>query len=102
MDAKIYEPKPEIQAKKLYIITHVEEQDGKYGKYIRLTLKDNEEKEYSTALWVKQYVSQYSKLGAFITALGSDITTWTGKRINVISWEQGKRIVMPLEEKKSK
>jgi len=97
MDIKVYEKKPEPIEGKEYVITKVEQGKGQYGEYIRVTLKDSEEKEYSTALWIKDTVSAKSKAGAFAIALGSNPETWEGKRIKIISWTAKNRVIQAID-----
>ena len=98
----VYEKKPEPQEGKEYVITKVESGKGQYGEYIRVTLKDSEEKEYSTALWIKDTVSAKSKAGAFAIALGNNPEEWEGKRIKIISWTAKNREIIAIENKKVK
>jgi len=93
----VFEKKPEPQEGKEYVITKVEEGKGAFGEYIRVTLKDSEEKEYSTALWIKDTVSAKSKAGAFAIALGSNPEEWEGKRIKIISWTAKNREIQAVE-----
>ena len=86
MDINVYQKLPEPEPNKEYKITKVEQGKGQYGEYIRVTLEDNDKKQYSTALWIKDTVSAKSKAGAFAIALGNNPEEWEGKRIKIISW----------------
>ena len=97
MDINVYQKLPEPEPNKEYKITKVEQGKGQYGEYIRITLKDNEENEYSTALWIKDTVSAKSKAGAFAIVLGNDPTTWEGKRIKIISWTPKNREIQAID-----
>ena len=96
MKINVYEKLPEPEANKEYTITKVEQGKGQYGEYIRITLKDSEEKQYSTALWVKDTVSAKSKAGAFAIALGNNPEEWEGKRIKIISWTAKNREIVEI------
>jgi len=93
----VFEKLPEPESGKEYTITKVEQGKGQFGEYIRVTLKDNEEKEYSTALWIKDTVSAKSKAGAFAIALGNNPEEWEGKRIKIISWTAKNREIQAIE-----
>ena len=93
----VFEKLPEPESGKEYTITKVEQGKGQFGEYIRVTLKDNEEKEYSTALWIKDTVSAKSKAGAFAIALGNNPEEWEGKRIKIISWTAKNREIQEVE-----
>ena len=97
MDINVYQKLPEPESGKEYVITKVEQQKGQYGEYIRVTLEDNDKKQYSTALWIKDTVSAKSKVGAFAIALGNDPTTWEGKRIKIISWTAKNREIQAID-----
>ena len=97
MKINVYQKLPEPESGKEYTITKVEQGKGQYGEYIRVTLKDSDEKEYSTALWVKDTVSAKSKAGAFAIALGNDPQEWEGKRIKIISWTAKNRVIQAID-----
>lgn len=43
------------------------------------------------ALWMRDVAGENSKLGAFISVLGDDSDSWTGKKIQIVSWRLGNR-----------
>jgi len=97
MDINVYQKLPEPEPNKEYKITKVESGKGQYGEYIRVTLEDNDKKQYSTALWIKDTVSAKSKAGAFAIALGTNPETWEGKTIKIISWTAKNREIQAIE-----
>jgi hypothetical protein len=76
-------------------ITNVETINPGPWKGIRVTVDSNNTK-FAEVLWIRDVTSQTSKLGAFITALGTKPKTWIGKKIRVISWTQRNRKIIVL------
>jgi len=93
IQAKLAEQLPDLEEEKQYQIKRVERiktalrgLDG-----IRVTLEDGTGKEYATMLWLRDIVSNISKLGVFLQALGKDTDQWVGKFIYVHSWKPRQR-----------
>ena len=97
MKINVYQKLPEPESGKEYTITKVESGKGQYGEYIRVTLEDNEHKQYSTALWIKDTVSAKSKAGSFAIVLGNDPQEWVGKHIKIISWTPKNRQIQAID-----
>ena len=47
----------------------------------------------ATMLWLSNTVSEDSKLGSFLTALGNDTDAWLGKEVTLVRWREKERIV---------
>jgi len=66
-------------------------------KGVRVTLKDEKGNEYAEMLWIREVVGPRSKLGAFIEALGDELTKWVGKKIFISRWRSGDRYIEVLK-----
>jgi hypothetical protein len=54
---------------------------------VRVTIKGDDGKEYAEMLWLREQFGKGSKLGAFVSALGTNLKDWVGKRIKIVSWK---------------
>lgn len=66
---------------------------------IRCKIKSDEGEEYAEMLWIRGEIGIKSKLGAFMTTLGSDTDLWLHKKVRILKWEAKDR---DLEEVPSK
>ena len=66
-------------------------------KGIRVILEAEDGKLLAIPLWLREQVGRKSKLGAFLALLGDNTAKWKGKKIQFVSWEQGKRIIKEAE-----
>jgi len=91
--AEVVETPPEPTEGKTYEITSAEiiktQRSGWDG--VRVGLKDKENNEAATMLWLRERASTTSKLGTFIQTLGDNTDDWTGKNITFITWRERKR-----------
>ncbi|MBU2249571.1 MAG: hypothetical protein KKD77_22685 [Gammaproteobacteria bacterium] len=60
---------------------------------IRVVLVDKKKDTRSVMLWQRPVTSPESKLGAFISLLGSNTDKWLGHKIIFRDWRQGARLV---------
>lgn len=76
-----------------YEIVNVEEvtTDVSFYKGIRVEMTSAEAKMGSVMLWKRGVVGTGSKLGAFITLLGSNTDYWLHKWLIFRGWEKNKR-----------
>jgi len=52
----------------------------------RVTLDGGKDDTLAIPLWFREVVSQRSKMGSFIAALGNDPDAWNGHTIQFVSW----------------
>lgn len=94
INSEVADELPEIVAGKTYRITSAEETTTEVHDYkaVVVMLESVPEGEmYNTMLWIQKTVSQRSKLGAFLNALGDDSDKWKGKVIEVVKWAEKDR-----------
>jgi len=60
-------------------------------KGIRVTMTDQNNKEATTMLWLREVAGEQSKLGSFIKALGDDTDAWVSKKIRFATWRPSTR-----------
>jgi hypothetical protein len=103
VNVKIVERKPEPPVAQVLTIKSVETVKTTKGDGIRVIFEDSYGNEYGTMLWVKEQVGNKSKLGAFITVLGTNENEWVGKKIKIVAWGKADRQIELAETaKKSK
>ncbi len=92
---EIAETLPEPIPKQRYTIEKAEiiQTSVRGYKGVRVTLKDEKGNHYATMLWLRDRVGTSSKLGAFITALGTKVSQWKGKQIEILEWTERRRAV---------
>lgn len=107
IQTKLQEGADDIKLNVPYMINDVErvvtERQNFEGH--RVELLDIRGNEGSVMLWSRPVTSPKSKLGAFITLLGSNSDKWLKKWIIFKSWEQNSRVVelsAPPEVKSTK
>jgi len=89
---------PEPLPKQTYTITKAEivQTTVRGYKGVRVQLKGEDGKDYATMLWLRERVGETSKLGAFLSALGSKVSQWKGKKIRIEEWAERRRVVKAL------
>jgi len=91
---KLPEPYPNLTAT---IVTAERFESEKYkAKGIRVDLVDGTGNKFSTALWLRDRISEQSKLGSFVKLLGKDPRTWVGKKIIFVEWREKTRVIRVL------
>ena len=60
----------------------------------RLVLQAEEGEPFAIPLWSRDVVGRKSKMGAFLVALGQDISAWPGQWVEFLSWEPRNREVI--------
>lgn len=92
---KVREGGDDVEIGKEYEITNVEDvtTEVSFYKGLRVQLLTKKAEEGSIMLWSRPITSPKSKLGAFITLLGSDTDKWLHKKIKIVDWRQGARII---------
>jgi hypothetical protein len=91
---EIAESLPEPVEGHIYVIGEAELFTSAVRGYkgLRVPMKDVDgNDEVVAALWMREVAGEKSKLGAFISVLGDDTDSWTGKKIQVVAWRQGNR-----------
>jgi hypothetical protein len=53
---------------------------------VRVVLEDKKNNSHVLMLWIRQFVGEKSKLGAFQKALGNNTDNWIGKKIKIVKW----------------
>jgi len=93
IDVKLADEIPAPKEGGVYRITESEAFVSQVKQYkgIRVSMVDKNKKEYIETLWTRDVVGKNSKLGAFVTALGKDMATWTDKVIRFNNWREGGR-----------
>ena len=91
VNVKIVERKPEPPIGQTLTIKSVETVKTAKGEGLRVAFEDSYGNEYATMLWIKEQVGNKSKLGAFISVLGTNENEWVGKKIKVIAWTTADR-----------
>lgn len=86
-----------------YEITNVEEvtTDVSFYQGIRVEMVTAEAEIGTIMLWKRQVVGTKSKLGAFITLLGSNTDKWLHRWVVFSHWEKNARVVLPTTEPSS-
>lgn len=64
---------------------------------VRVTVKGEDGNEYAEMLWMRETVGSKSKIGAFINALGRDLSKWAGKKIRIVAWRPRDREVVVVK-----
>jgi len=92
---KVREGGDDVEVGKAYEITNVETVETEVRSFagVRVTLLTKKAEEGNVMLWKRPVTSPESKLGAFITLLGSNTDTWLNKWIIFKDWRQGARLV---------
>jgi len=90
-----------------YEIVNVEDVTTDVAQYsgVRVELLSAKARDGTVMLWKRPVTGKGSKLGVFITLLGSNTDRWLHKWLIFRAWSQGARIVElipPPEEKKTK
>lgn len=95
LGTKVREGGDDIEVGVKYHIDNIEEVTTEVKAFsgVRVMLVDEKKNEGSVMLWRRPVTSQESKLGAFITLLGSNTDKWLGKFIIFKDWRQGARLV---------
>lgn len=102
LNVKIVTPLPEPMEGKEYTIIDAERitTARQHLDGIRVVLEDDEKNRYGTMIWLREQATPSSKLGAFVMALGDDISLWKGKTIRIVSWSQRNRKIVAVEKRK--
>lgn len=67
-------------------------------KGIRVGMKDVADgSEVVSALWMRDIAGEKSKLGSFISTLGDNTDSWTGKKIKFVTWRPNDRKIEVLQ-----
>uniref|UniRef100_A0A6M3M7C4 Uncharacterized protein n=1 Tax=viral metagenome TaxID=1070528 RepID=A0A6M3M7C4_9ZZZZ len=92
---KVRESGDDVEIGKEYEIVNVESVTTEISFYkgIRVELLTKKAEEGSIMLWERPITTSKSKLGIFITLLGSNTDGWLHKRIKIVDWRQGARII---------
>lgn len=91
---EIAESLPEPVEGHIYVIGEAELFTSQVRGYkgLRVPMADvSDASEVVAALWMREIAGSNSKLGAFVSVLGEDTDSWTGKKIQIVSWRQGNR-----------
>lgn len=94
IDSEVADELPEIIAGKTYRISSAEATTTDVHDYkaVVVILESVPEGDaYNTMLWIQKTVSQRSKLGAFLSALGDNTDKWKDKVIEVVKWAEKDR-----------
>lgn len=94
INSEVADELPEIIAGKTYRISSAKVTKTEVHDYeaVVVILESVPEGEvYNTMLWIQKTVSQRSKLGTFLNALGDDTDKWKGKVIEVVKWTEKDR-----------
>lgn len=92
---KVREGGDDVEVGTTYVITNVEDVTTEVKAYrgIRVVLEDTHKNEGTVMLWERPITSPRSKLGAFITLLGSNTDKWVAKKILFKDWREGARLI---------
>ena len=64
---------------------------------VRVIAKDLKTGQFKAEmLWLRDVVGDYSKLGAFIKALGKNTDNWIGKKIKIVRWQPKNRKIQVI------
>lgn len=86
---------PGFEAGKTYTVASTEEFSSQVRNFagLRVVAKDSKGNEVVEALWLRTPVGPKSKLGCFMKLLGKDPLKWVDKKIRVVKWGQGNRVI---------
>ena len=92
---KVREGGDDVEVGVKYHIDNVETVITEISAYngIRVLLADEKKNEGTVMLWKRPVTTPKSKLGAFITLLGSNTDKWLGQKIIFRDWRPGARLV---------
>ena len=95
LDVQTTDEIPEAEEGKVYEITDTEEFASQVRGFrgLRVGLLGPEGENAVESLWLRSPVGPKSKLGSFIAILGKDTKDWVGKRVRIITWKEGNRVV---------
>ena len=90
----------EVEIGQVYEITNIEDVTTDVSAFtgIRVSLLTKKGLEGVVMLWKRPVTGKGSKLGSFITLLGSNTDKWLHKFIKFIDWKQGARIIELVEK----
>jgi hypothetical protein len=90
---KIAEQLPEPKENETYTITEVETFTSQVRAYkgLRVTMVTANNETAVSALWLREVAGKKSKLGSFLTALGTNTDNWVNKRIRFVAWRDKNR-----------
>jgi len=95
IETEIREGADNVELNITYEIINVENvtTDVSFYKGIRVELLSAKAKDGSVMLWQRPITTAASKMGAFITLLGSNTDKWLHKWVFFRGWEKNKRVI---------
>lgn len=78
-----------VKLDKTYIILTVEPFTSEVQTFagLRVTLDGGKDDLLAIPLWMRETVGRKSKCGAFLVALGRNLDSWVGKKIQFVKWQ---------------
>ncbi|MBA7567280.1 hypothetical protein ES708_08989 [subsurface metagenome] len=97
---EVREGADDVEIGKAYEITNVEEVTTDVSAFtgIRVSLLTKKSLEGVVMLWKRPITGKGSKLGSFITLLGSNTDNWLHKWVKFVDWKQGARLIEIAEK----